>query len=634
MERGLAWFKGTAMTLALSLGLTVLIFLAVLLAVESVTGTMDLGAGSPVLMLASLACLLPAALLLLRLLHLRQDALFAAKAIETSGDGYWILDADGAYVDVNEAYGRMVGFGRDELVTMSIADFEAGADTEQIRAQLQRILSRGQENFETRHRHRNGHWVDLEVRAAGVHGKHIVATVRDVSGRKQSDATIHHLAFFDALTGLPNRRLLQDRIQQAMVTSKRSGAQGAVVFIDLDNFKLVNDSCGHAAGDQLLVTAGEALRASVRLGDTVARQGGDEFVLVLEGLSPDSAQAASQAGVIAEKCRLALEQPFVTAGHEFFVTASLGAALFRGDTTPFGVLLQRADTAMYQAKFGGRNRVVFFEAEMQRSLALRTQTETDLRRALTERQLVLHLQPLVDGTGHLLGAEMLLRWQHPRRGLLAPGEFIALAEETGLILPIGDWVMTSACEQLALWRSQPALSQLRLGVNISSVQLLHAGFADRLRSLLARFAFDPAQLTIELSEKQVNKDPDAVLNRVAELRGLGVSISMDNFGAGLASLNSLRRLSLRQLKIDQSFIRNIAADPANMIAVRTIIAMATAMGLEVVAEGVETEENRALLANNGCGIYQGFLFSRPLPLSEFEAKVRTGWKQPVPTVTA
>jgi diguanylate cyclase (GGDEF)-like protein/PAS domain S-box-containing protein len=626
MERGVAWFKDTAMTLALSLGLTVLIFLAVLLAVETVAGTLDLGAGPPVLLVAGLACLLPAALLLLRLLHLRQDALLAIKAIETSGDGYWILDADGAYLEVNEAYGRMMGFSREELVTMSMADFEAGANTDQIRAQLQRILSRGQERFETRHRHRNGHWVDLEVRAAGVHGKRIVATVRDVSDRKQSDATIHHLAFFDALTGLPNRRLLQDRIEQALVNSRRSGAQGAVVFIDLDNFKLVNDSCGHAAGDKLLVTAGEALRAAVRLGDTVARQGGDEFVLVLEGLSPDPAQAALQAGVITEKCRLALAQPFVTAGQEFFVTASLGVALFCGDTTPFGVLLQRADTAMYQAKFGGRNRVVFFEAEMQRSLALRTQTEADLRRALTERQLVLYLQPLVDGSSHLLGAEMLLRWQHPRRGLLAPGEFIALAEETGLILPIGDWVLTSACEQLALWSAQPALGQLRLGVNISSVQLLHAGFADRLKSLLARFAFNPAQLTIELSEKQVSKDPDAVLNRVAELKVLGVSISMDNFGAGLSSLTSLRRLSLRQLKIDQSFIRNIAADPSDMIAVRTIIAMATAMGLEVVAEGVETEANRVLLADNGCGTYQGFLFSRPLPLSEFEAKVRTGWQ--------
>jgi diguanylate cyclase (GGDEF)-like protein/PAS domain S-box-containing protein len=626
MERGVAWFKDTAMTLALSLGLTVLIFLAVLLAVETVAGTLDLGAGPPVLLVAGLACLLPAALLLLRLLHLRQDALLAIKAIETSGDGYWILDADGAYLEVNEAYGRMMGFSREELVTMSMADFEAGANTDQIRAQLQRILSRGQERFETRHRHRNGHWVDLEVRAAGVHGKRIVATVRDVSDRKQSDATIHHLAFFDALTGLPNRRLLQDRIEQALVNSRRSGAQGAVVFIDLDNFKLVNDSCGHAAGDKLLVTAGEALRAAVRLGDTVARQGGDEFVLVLEGLSPDPAQAALQAGVITEKCRLALAQPFVTAGQEFFVTASLGVALFCGDTTPFGVLLQRADTAMYQAKFGGRNRVVFFEAEMQRSLALRTQTEADLRRALTERQLVLYLQPLVDGSSHLLGAEMLLRWQHPRRGLLAPGEFIALAEETGLILPIGDWVLTSACEQLALWSAQPALGQLRLGVNISSVQLLHAGFADRVKSLLARFAFNPAQLTIELSEKQVSKDPDAVLNRVAELKVLGVSISMDNFGAGLSSLTSLRRLSLRQLKIDQSFIRNIAADPSDMIAVRTIIAMATAMGLEVVAEGVETEANRVLLADNGCGTYQGFLFSRPLPLSEFEAKVRTGWQ--------
>lgn len=623
MERGLAWFRDNTVTLASSLGLTALFLLAAWLAEEAVSSARTMS--WPMLLLACVACLVPAVLLLVRLLRLRQRALYALRAIDASGDGYWILDADGGFVDVNNLYCQMVGYSREEVMSMSIADFEAVAKTEQIRVQLHRIMSLGEESFETRHRHRNGDWVDLEVKAAGAEGQRVVALLRNVSDRKQSDATIHHLAFFDALTGLPNRRLLQDRIEQALASSLRSGCQGAVVFIDLDNFKLVNDSCGHAAGDRLLIKAGEALRGAVRLGDTVSRQGGDEFVLVLEGLSADPIQAAGQAEAIAEKCRASLEQPFVAGDHEFFVTASLGVALFRGDAVPFGVLLQRADTAMYQSKFGGRNRVVFFEPEMQRSLALRTQTEADLRRALPEQQFLLHLQPLVDLSGRLLGAEMLLRWQHPQRGLLSPSDFIGLAEETGVIQPIGAWVLSSACQQLAQWKAQPELAHLRLGVNVSALQFLQADFVEQLAALLAQFAFEPENLTLELSEKLVNKEPDAVADRVIQVKALGVSMSMDNFGTGLSSLTNLRRLPLRQIKIDQSFIRNIAADPDDMIVVRTIIAMAQAMGLEVVAEGVETEANRAILEHSGCGAYQGYLFSRPLPLAEFEAKIRTGW---------
>jgi diguanylate cyclase (GGDEF)-like protein/PAS domain S-box-containing protein len=627
MAGRVAWFKAHGLTLAMALGLTALVVLAVLFASAAISSATSAGwsFGQLLLLLGGLACLLPAVPLVLRLVHVSGRGRYAAKAIEASGDGYWILDLDGNFVDVNDSYCRMMGFGRDEVMTMSIADFEAVAKTEQIQAQLRRIMASGQENFETRHRHRNGDWVDLQVRATGVDGRHIVALLRNVSDRKRSDATIHHLAFFDALTGLPNRRLLQDRIEQALVSSARNGLRGAVVFIDLDNFKLVNDSCGHEAGDQLLKKAGDSLRAAVRLGDTVARQGGDEFVLVLEGLRPDPVQAATQAESIAEKCRAALEQPFVAGSHEFFVTASVGVAMFRGDAVPFGVLLQRADTAMYQAKFGGRNRVVFFEPEMQRGLAMRTQTEADLRRALPEQQFELYLQPLVDLSGKLLGAEMLLRWQHPHRGLLVPADFLPLAEETGLILPIDAWVLASACAHLALWQAQPKLRHLRLGVNISSTQFLHAGFVDDLAALLAQHGFDPANLTLELSEKLVNKDLDAVAAKVARIKGLGVSMSMDNFGTGLSSLTNLRRLPLRQLKIDQSFIRNISVNPDDMIVVRTIVAMAAAMGLEVVAEGVESETTRALLAQNGCGAYQGYLFSPPLPLQEFESRVRTGW---------
>jgi diguanylate cyclase (GGDEF)-like protein len=499
------------------------------------------------------------------------------------------------------------------------------AKTEQIQAQIRGILKSGQQTFETRHRHRNGDWVDLEITATGVDGRYVVALLRNVSDRRLADRKIHHLAFFDELTGLPNRRLLQDRIEQALVSSSRGGCGGAIVFVDLDNFKLVNDSCGHAAGDALLVKVSECLRGCVRLGDTVARQGGDEFVLVLEGLSADPAQAALQAESIAEKCRRGLEQSFSVGASEFFVSASFGVALFFGSDSNFGVLLQRADTAMYQAKFGGRNRVVFFEPEMQRNLAARTQLESDLRHALSDKQLVLYLQPMVNSPGQLLGAEMLLRWQHPQRGLLTPGDFILAAEETGLILPIGAWVLESACRQLASWKDQASTRHLRLAVNVSALQFMQPDFVDRLRDLLILGAFDPSNLTLELSERLVNKEPELVIAKVHQAQALGVSIAMDNFGAGLSSLTNLRRLPLRQLKIDQSFVHNLADDPNNMIVVQTIIAMAKALGLEVVAEGVESEANRAILEHNGCAAYQGYLFSRPLPLAEFEAKIRGGW---------
>jgi EAL domain-containing protein (putative c-di-GMP-specific phosphodiesterase class I) len=320
-----------------------------------------------------------------------------------------------------------------------------------------------------------------------------------------------------------------------------------------------------------------------------------------------------------------LEQSFSVGASEFFVSASFGVALFFGSDSNFGVLLQRADTAMYQAKFGGRNRVVFFEPEMQRNLAARTQLESDLRHALSDKQLVLYLQPMVNSPGQLLGAEMLLRWQHPQRGLLTPGDFILAAEETGLILPIGAWVLESACRQLASWNDHASTRHLRLAVNISALQFMQPDFVDRLRGLLVLGAFDPSNLTLELSERLVNKEPELVLAKVQQAQALGVSVAMDNFGAGLSSLTNLRRLPLRQLKIDQSFIHNLADDPNNMIVVQTIIAMAKALGLEVVAEGVESEANRAILEHNGCAAYQGYLFSRPLPLAEFEAKIRGGW---------
>ena len=627
MKRWLEWVKVNAMPITTALCLAVVVVPTELLVMGALSSPLrvDWSERLPALTAIGLGCFLALAISLLAVVRVRERANKAEKALDSTNDGYWTLSPTGAFIDVNQSYCRMMGYTRNEVMSMSIADFEAVARTEQIQAQIQGILKSGRQSFETRHRHRNGDWVDLEITATGVDGRYVVALLRNVSDRRLADKKIHNLAFFDELTGLPNRRLLQDRIEQALVSSSRGGFGGAIVFVDLDNFKLVNDSCGHAAGDALLVKVSECLRASVRLGDTVARQGGDEFVLVLEGLSADPVHAALQAECIAEKCRLRLEQSFAVGSNEFFVSASLGVALFSGSDSTFGVLLQRADTAMYQAKFGGRNRVVFFEPEMQRNLAVRTQLESDLRHALADKQLVLFLQPMVNLPGQLMGAEMLLRWQHPQRGLLTPGDFILAAEETGLILPIGAWVLESACRQLASWNDQASTRHLRLAVNISALQFMQFDFVDRLRDLLVLGAFDPSNLTLELSERLVNKEPELVLAKVQQAQALGVSIAMDNFGAGLSSLTNLRRLPLRQLKIDQSFIRNLADDPNDMIVVQTIIAMATALGLEVVAEGVESEANRVILEHNGCAAYQGYLFSRPLPLAEFESKMCNGW---------
>ena len=589
-------------------------------------GSIETGAGPVVALVSMLGAVSLSAMAgwayLLRLL-LRLE--IAETALNSGRDGYWILDRNGRFIEVNQNYCRMLGYTRAEILAKNIADFEAVASAEQVGAQIKRILASGTESFETRHQHRDGDWIDLEITATRIAERYLVVFLRNVSGRKLTEARAHHLAFFDDLTALPNRRLMQDRIEQALLSSLRTGKHGALVFLDLDNFKLINDSLGHAAGDDLLVQSAQALRACVRLGDTVARQGGDELVLVLERLSQDPGLAAQQAGAIAEKCRLALAKAFLVADTEVFVTASFGVALFCGERVAVDTLLQRADSAMYQAKSLGRNRVVFFSADVEQRMAGRARFEAELSRALSAGQLRLHLLPLVDLSGQLLGAEMLLRWQHPQRGLLKPEDFMRVAEETGLIGPIGAWVLEAACQQLVRWAGEPGRANLRLSVNISLVQFLQEGFLSELVGLLAANPFQPSRLALEFSEKMLNNDPGAVAHKMAQVADLGVCIAMDNFGAGLSPLTHLRRLPLRQVKIDRSLIQSLSDSAADLVLVSTIISLATRLGLEVVAEGVETQVSREILQNNGCSTYQGFLFSQALPAEEFEANLLHRW---------
>lgn len=554
--------------------------------------------------------------------RLRLSARRAVQAIDSSNDGYWVLDSEGRFVEVNDAYCRMVDLPREQVMRMKIADFEAVATQDRIRAQIQRILKAGNERFETRHRRRDGHWIDLEITVTAVDHGLLVAFLRDVSQRKAAEERINRLAFYDPLTTLPNRRLLRERVDRALLTGSRSGQRGALFFIDLDNFKVLNDTRGHALGDELLVQVAQRLTQCVRSTDTVARQGGDEFVIVLEALNADPDVAQQEAGRVAEKCRLSLERPFELSCGEFHVSGSFGAVVFQGKGLSRGELEQRADTAMYQAKLAGRNRVVFFEPSMLESLARRTGLEADLRDALPLGAIVPFFQAQVDTGGRVVGAEILLRWRHPQRGWVSPMEFIPLAEETGLIMPLGAWVIEGACAQLVRWQDDPLAQHLTLAVNVSPLQFVQAGFVEHLSGLVEAGRFDPSRLHLELTEGLVIRNLEEVVRRMHSVRALGISLSMDDFGTGQSSLGNLRRLPIQCLKIDKSFVEVLPGGPGEAAIASSIVMMASALGLDVIAEGVETAAQRDALQALGCLKYQGYLYGRPVPLDAFEAALQ------------
>jgi len=450
---------------------------------------------------------------------------------------------------------------------------------------------------------------------------HYIATFTDITRQKQAENTIHNLAFYDPLTTLPNRRLLQDRLQHRLASSARNQRHGAILFIDLDNFKELNDTKGHDVGDLLLVEVAGRLQACVRSADTVARQGGDEFVIILDDMSTETEQAAVQAETIADKIRSAINQPFMLQGYEYHGSPSIGISLFRGHENTVDELLKRADNAMYQAKRSGRNAIRFFDPATHAAMEVRIALETDLRRAVPENQLRLYYQMQVDHTGHILGAEVLLRWQHPERGLVPPLHFIPLAEESGLILSIGHWVLQTACVKLKAWESDPIARHLQLAVNVSARQFRQADFVEQVCAVLDATAIDPARLKLELTESLVLDNVNDTIVKMQALKDIGVSFSMDDFGTGYSSLAYLSQLPLDQVKIDQSFVRNIGVKNTDAVIVQTIIGMANNLGLNVIAEGVETLEQRDFLERNGCPNYQGYLFGRPVPVGEFESSL-------------
>ncbi|MEQ1913906.1 MAG: EAL domain-containing protein [Sideroxydans sp.] len=446
----------------------------------------------------------------------------------------------------------------------------------------------------------------------------IIGAIWDMTERKAMENKMHDLAFYDPLTRLPNRRLLLERTQQALTVSTRNGRYGALMLLDLDDFKKLNDSQGHDVGDLLLCEVAKRLQTVIREGDTVARLGGDEFVVVLESLSTVDEEAAKQAEVVAEKIRIGLSKPYDLGAVPHQTSSSIGVALFRGHLESKDALLKHADIAMYQAKHAGRNAIRFYDKAMQAAIELRATLETDLQVALKHQQFQLFYQVQVNAVGKPIGAEVLLRWQHPLKGLILPNDFISLAEENGLIVPIGLWVLNAACAQIQAWSGRADLGQLSLAVNVCAKQFHQADFVAQVMRAVTEHGINPMLLKLELTESMVLNNIEESIAKMQALKEFGVNFALDDFGTGYSSLSHLKQLPLTQIKIDQSFVRNLSTDSGDKVMVMTIVDLCMNFELDVMAEGVETEAQFKLLHRYGCGNFQGYLFGRPVPLEQFE----------------
>ncbi len=568
--------------------------------------------------------------------HAEEELRIAAIAFE-SQEGMMVSDSHGVIVRVNPAFTRLTGYRAEEAIGQTPALLRSGRHDKTFYDHMwQTLREKGYWQGEVWNKRKNGkvyaEWLTISaVKTPEGETTHYVGAFSEITQHKEAEAEIHRLAYYDALTHLPNRRLLMDRLGQALASSTRSGRHGAVIFLDLDNFKNLNDTRGHAVGDLLLAEVAQRLHCAVRegdtisrLGDTISRLGGDEFVVVLEDLSSEAVEAAAQAKLVGEKVREAMARPYELDGREFHCSASLGVTLFQDHEESVETLLKQADLALYQAKGAGRNCLRFFDPAMQSTLDEYSALESDLRLAVPREQMQLHYQPQVDSMRRVIGAEALLRWRHPQRGLVAPDVFIPLAEESGLILPIGRWVLETACAQIKAWSAHDATRDIRLAVNVSARQFRQAGFVAEVEQVLSESGADPSRMKIELTESLVIDNVAETIARMQALKALGVGFSMDDFGTGFSSLSYLKRLPLDQLKIDRSFVFDLATDPNDAAIVQTIITMGHTLGLDVIAEGVETEAQLARLDQYGCTHFQGFLFSRPMPLAEFEAWLGDG----------
>jgi diguanylate cyclase (GGDEF)-like protein/PAS domain S-box-containing protein len=558
-----------------------------------------------------------------------EEALRIAATAFESQQGIAVTNTQRVILRVNKAFTAITGYSAEEAVGETPSLLASGRhDSAYYAAMTHALETTGAWHGEIWNRRKNGEvypeWLSISAVKddAGV-TTHFVAIFTDISDRVHAQAQIDTLAFYDPLTHLPNRRLLIDRLDQALHVSTRHVRKNALLFIDLDSFKTLNDTVGHFQGDALLVQVAQRLRTCIREGDTVARLGGDEFVVILEDLSEDDIEAATQAETVGDKILKSFLADFSLESGRHHSTASVGITLFggvalEGSEQP----MKRAELAMFQAKAAGRNTLRFFDAQMQAEVSAHAALETDLRQAVAKQQFLLHYQPQVVGAGRITGVEALIRWQHPLRGMVSPAEFIPLAEESGLILPIGQWVLETACFQLAAWASTPELAHLTMAVNVSTRQFKQPDFVDMVLTTLARTRATPKLLKLELTESMLVDDVEAIISKMGVLKAHGIGFSLDDFGTGYSSLTYLKRLPLDQLKIDQGFIRNIVTDPNDSAIAKMVVVLAESLGLSVIAEGVELQAQAEFLAHMGCHAYQGYLFSKPVPLEALEALVR------------
>ncbi len=548
----------------------------------------------------------------------------SAAAIFETHEAAMVTDADANILRVNSAFETITGFRSQEAVGRNPSFMSSGKHSSDFFSEMWRqLLAIGTWTGEIWGKRKNGdvypqHMTITAVRNDKGNVNQYVAIFEDITERKKTEDEIHNLAFFDALTGLPNRRLFLDRLNRVLSISARNRKFGVLLYLDLDKFKLLNDSQGHDYGDMLLIEVAKRLKAGVRAQDTVARLGGDEFVILIEDIDVHADEASRKAAHIAENLRTSLSRPYQLKEHLAHTSASIGACLFFGNDEPGEELLKRADIAMYQAKAAGRDTVRFFDPQMQQAVEVRAALESDLRQALTEDQFQLYYQCQVDKDRKIIGAEALIRWIHPRRGMVFPGEFIPVAEDSSLILDIGYWVIDSACQQLNAWSHDSATRHLVLAINISATQFMHPKFVGHITAAIDKHQIDPGRLKLELTESVVMKDLDVVVKKMQELtRELGIGLSLDDFGTGYSSLSYLKQLPFAQIKIDRQFVINMTSDVNDATMVKTIIDLAQNFGLQVIAEGVETEQQLAFLHAQGCGEFQGFLFSKPIPAADF-----------------
>lgn len=541
--------------------------------------------------------------------------------IEQAPIGIFVLRGNDEFALLNSALSQMTGYSKTELSTMKLAELFSSDTSKESATIFENIHQQDSSEKEITLRKKDGSVFISYIHAITLPGDSVMGFCMDITERKRAEEKIHHLAFFDALTALPNRRRLLDRLRQATSNGVQEHNLGALLMMDLDHFKNLNDTLGHDVGDRLLKQVGRRLMDCVRPDDTVSRVGGDEFVIILERLGKNVAVATRRADELVKKIQSAVSQLYpLTAGRpDYYITSSIGLTLFGDQDSSIDALLKKADVALYEAKKRGRNTYRFFSPEMQASIDDSTSLVDALRRALHNNEFTLYYQPQVNAVGRVVGAEALLRWTPPNADIISPLTFIAAAEESGLIVPIGDWVIVQGFKQLKRWQQYVETKDLKLSINVSADQFHQADFVAKIFNGIEQFDIDPTLITLELTESVVLQRVDQAIEKMLELKSRGISFSLDDFGTGYSSLSYLKLLPLDQVKIDSSFVRDISFDPDDAAIVRAILAMSDSLGLSVIAEGVETQVQREFLFDHGCLHYQGYLFGRPVPIENFSA---------------